>query len=228
LLAQQDPEFVKRTFSSISGRYDFANHLLSGGIDFVWRHRVARLVATVRPALVLDLATGSGDLARAIQMASPSAKIIGADFCLPMLEVAAKKNVPHLVQADALQLPFRDAVFDVVTVAFGLRNMASWPNALAEMRRVLKPGGLVIVLDFSLPRNPLLRVAYRWYLHHVLPHIAGWTTGRPEAYEYLGESIESFPSGTAMTALMESQSFSCRPPRPMCCGIVSLYCGAAN
>ena len=220
---QQQQEFVQKTFSSIAGRYDLANHLLSGGLDFLWRHRVSQLVAASRPSRILDLATGSGDLAIALQKACPSAQVIGADFCLPMLEEARKKQVPRLVQADGLALPFRRATFDAVTVAFGLRNMASWEKALSEMHRVLRPGGLLVVLDFSLPPKGPLREIYRLYLHHILPRIAGWTTGHAEAYEYLGESIEAFPRGAGMTALIESCGFRCEPPRRMCFGIVSLY-----
>ena len=222
-LPQQDPEFVQNTFSSIAGRYDLANHLLSGGLDFIWRRRVSRLVAASRPSRILDLATGSGDLAIALQKACPSAQVVGADFCLPMLEEARRKNVPRLVQADGLALPFREETFDAVTVAFGLRNMASWEKALDEMNRVLRPGGLLVVLDFSLPPRGPLREIYRAYLHRVLPRIAGWTTGRAEAYKYLGESIEAFPRGSGMAALIESRGFHCEPPHKMCFGVVSLY-----
>ncbi|MCK9588127.1 MAG: ubiquinone/menaquinone biosynthesis methyltransferase [Terrimicrobiaceae bacterium] len=222
-LPQQDPEFVQKTFSSIAGRYDLANHLLSGGLDFIWRSCVSRLVAAARPSRILDLATGSGDLAVALRKACPSAQVIGADFCLPMLGEARRKNVPCLVQADGLALPFREATFDAVTVAFGLRNMASWETALAEMRRVLRPGGLLVLLDFSLPPRGPLREVYRIYLHHVLPRVAGWATGRAAAYEYLGESIEAFPRGSGMAAFIESCGFHCEAPRMMCFGIVSLY-----
>jgi len=222
-LPQQNPEFVQNTFASIAGRYDLANHLLSGGLDFLWRARVSRIVAASSPSRILDLATGSGDLAIALQKACPAAHVVGADFCLPMLEQARKKNVPSLVQADGLALPFSADTFDAVTVAFGLRNMASWERALAEMCRVLRPGGLLVVLDFSLPPPGLLREAYRLYLHHVLPRIAGWTTGRAEAYEYLGESIEAFPHGPGMVALLENQQLLCETPRRMCFGVVSLY-----
>ena len=220
---QSQQEFVQKTFSSIAGRYDFANHLLSGGLDFLWRRRVSLLVAASRPSRVLDLATGSGDLAISLQKACPSAQVVGADFCLPMLEEARRKMVPRLVQADGLALPFRDATFDAVTVAFGLRNMASWEMALSEMHRVLRPGGLLVVLDFSLPPRGPLREIYRAYLHHVLPRIAGWTTGHAEAYKYLGESIEAFPRGSGMSALIESRGFHCELPLKMCFGVVSLY-----
>ncbi len=222
-LPQQNPEFVRETFSSIAHRYDFANHLLSGGLDFLWRARVSRVVAASQPQRILDLATGSGDLALALARACPETEVVAADFCLPMLEKARRKNVPNLVQADGLALPFRAASFDAVTVAFGLRNMASWETALSEMHRVLRPGGILVVLDFSLPARGPLRGLYRLYLHHVLPRIAGWTTGRAEAYAYLGESIETFPRGSGMTALMESCGLMCSNPCRMCLGVVTLY-----
>jgi len=214
---------VRRTFSEIAGRYDFANHLLSGGLDFLWRDRVARLAAAARPQRILDLATGSGDLAIALQKACPSSLVVGADFCLPMLEVARRKNVPDLVLADALALPFAEGTFDAVTVAFGLRNMASWEMALREMARVLRPGGLLAVLDFSMPSCGPVRAAYRLYLHHLLPMVAGRTTGRPDAYKYLGESIERFPCGSEMASLISSCGFAAGRPRPMCLGVVTLY-----
>ncbi len=192
-------------------------------MDFVWRTKVARLVAAHRPQRALDLATGSGDLAAAIRKTCPGARIVGADFCLPMLTEAQAKGVPDLIHADGLALPFCDEAFDVLTVAFGLRNMASWTDALRNMHRVLRPGGLLLVLDFSLPESVVFRGPYRFYLHHVLPKIAGWTTGQPVAYEYLGESIESFPRGKAMTGLIESCGFQQARAEPLCFGIVSLY-----
>jgi len=192
-------------------------------MDFVWRTRVARLVARQKPERVLDLATGSGDLVIALLKACPQAHVTGADFCPAMLEEARRKGVPHLVHADALALPFAEGLFDVVTVAFGLRNMASWPGAVKEMARVLREGGLLVVLDFSLPDQPLARWIYRQYLHRILPPVAGWTTGRPEAYAYLAESIEAFPRGDSMNALIGAEGLACNPPRPMCLGVVTLY-----
>src|SRR6185369_4512184 len=125
---------------------------------------------------------GSGDLALTLRAACPNALVVGADFCHPMLRVARGKGVEHLVTADGLALPFADETFDVVTVAFGLRNMASWPAALAEMRRVLRPGGHVLILDFSVPPPPLVWL-YRPYLHHVLPWIADLVTRQKAAYD---------------------------------------------
>ncbi len=209
-------------FVTIAQRYDLANHLLSGGLDFFWRRRAARIVRDWRPARILDLATGSGDLALTLTAACLKARVIGADFCEPMLREAQRKGVRDLVVADALALPFLDEAFDVVTVAFGLRNMASWPIALGEMRRVLAPGGHLLVLDFSVP-SPPLRWLYRPYLHHLLPRLAALLTGEKSAYDYLGDSIESFPHGAEMCALLEQAGFSSATSEPLTGGIVSLY-----
>ena len=225
-LAQKNPEFVRSTFASIAGRYDFANHLLSGGMDFLWRAKMSRLVAGCNPKQVLDLATGSGDLALAIKKTCPAARITAADFCLPMLEQARRKGVEKLVQADGLALPFSDGAFDVITVAFGLRNMADWKVAILEMSRVLRKGGTLFILDFSLPEWQPLLSFYRLYLHHVLPRLANWATQRKEAYEYLGGSIETFPSGLKMNALLSACGFTCRAPKPLTLGVVSIYSGS--
>jgi len=218
----QNPAKVRGIFSSIAERYDLANHLLSGGLDFLWRARAVRLVAAWKPRTVLDLATGSGDLALAMQKKIPQARIVGADFCLPMLEIAARKHLRPLVVADGTNLPFADRSFDAVTVAFGLRNMESWPGALREMSRVLSTDGHLLLLDFSMPRPPL-SAPYRFYLHRVLPKIAGALTGNRGGYEYLGESIESFPSGQAMCRLIEDNNFRDARALPLAIGIVSIY-----
>ena len=214
--------FVRAMFSAIAARYDFANHFLSFGLDFLWRRRAARIVCAWQPERVLDLATGSGDLALALRGACPEALIVGADFCLPMLRVAQSKGLGQLVVADGLRLPFADGAFDVLTVAFGLRNMESWPGALAEMGRVLRPGGHLLVLDFSVPPAPL-RWAYRPYLHHVLPRLAALLTGEKSAYDYLGDSIEKFPCGAALCALIGGAGFGDAKCERLSGGIVSLY-----
>ena len=219
----QDAGFVKQAFAGIARRYVLTNHVLSMGIDILWRRRTARIVQSLAPQRVLDLATGSGDLVRAIEAACPNAKVLGADFSPPMMLEAQKRGTHALIAADALALPFVDAAVDVVTVAFGLRNMASWPNAIAEMARVLRPGGHLIVLDFSLPTLPLLRPAYVFYLERIMPKIAGFITGQPAAFEYLCRSIEAFPSGTAMTQLMLANGFTDARAEPLSLGIASLY-----
>jgi demethylmenaquinone methyltransferase/2-methoxy-6-polyprenyl-1,4-benzoquinol methylase len=222
----QEPSLVQGLFSAIARRYDLANHLLSGGIDFWWRRRAARIVRAWQPARLLDLATGSGDLALTLQRACPEAEVTGADFCVPMLQEARRKGLSKLIAADAMALPFADGTFDVVTVAFGLRNMASYPGALREMRRVLAPGGHLLVLDFSVPPPPL-RWIYRPYLHRVLPTLAGWLTGERGAYEYLGASIEAFPAGENMTTLLRETGYSEPKAEPLTGGIVTLYTATA-
>ena len=174
------------------------------------------------PTRILDLATGSGDVALTLRAHCANAQIVGADFCVPMLREARRKNSGPVVAADGLALPFASGVFDVVTVAFGLRNMASWPGALREMHRVLKSGGHLLILDFSVPPPPL-RWIYRPYLHHVLPRLAGLLTGEKGAYEYLGASIEKFPAGAAMCALLEAAGFTEPNAKRLSGGIVSLY-----
>ncbi|MDQ6623491.1 MAG: ubiquinone/menaquinone biosynthesis methyltransferase [Verrucomicrobiota bacterium] len=212
-------------FDRIAARYDLTNHLLSGGIDFLWRARAASIVANWQPRRVLDLATGSGDLALTLAQRLPAAEITGADFSPEMLARARRKGLQRTVIADALALPFPDAAFDCTTVAFGLRNMADWGAALREMARVLTPGGHVLVLDFSLPSNAL-RPFYRFYLHHCLPLFAGLVTGQMSAYAYLGESIEKFPSGAAMLRLLEANGFSEAVATPLTGGIATIYAAA--
>ena len=218
----QDPRFVQKAFAAIAPRYVLANHVLSGGIDVLWRRRVAAEARARQPQRVLDLATGSGDLASAVAAACPGALVVAADFCAPMMEHAQRRGLPHLVVADGMALPFADRVFDAVTVGFGLRNMADYGGAVREMARVLRPGGCLLVLDFSRPA-PWLRGLYRVYLHRVLPAVAGLLTGERGAYEYLGGSIESFPSGPAMTALLDAHGFSGSRGIPLTGGIASLY-----
>jgi demethylmenaquinone methyltransferase/2-methoxy-6-polyprenyl-1,4-benzoquinol methylase len=209
-------------FGRIARRYDLANHLLSGGADFFWRRRAAKIVARWKPHDVLDLATGSGDLALALQRRLPKAKIVAADFSPEMLEVARAKGVGNTMIADALQLPFENASFDAVTVAFGLRNMADWDCALAEMSRVLRDRAHLLVLDFSMPVGAL-RPAYRFYLHRGLPVLASIVTGQKSAYDYLGGSIEKFPSGPAMLELIARNGFTNATTEPLTGGIATIY-----
>ena len=209
-------------FGRIAQRYDLANHVLSGGADFLWRRRAAKIVEGWQPARLLDLATGSGDLALALQRRLPKATIVAADFSPEMLEVARRKGVRETVLADALQLPFESGSFDCVTVAFGLRNMADWGAALREMSRVVRPGGHLLVLDFSLPSGAL-RPVYRFYLHRCLPLLASLVSGQRDAYDYLGGSIEKFPSGSEMVELIEKNGFSNASVEPLTGGIATIY-----
>jgi demethylmenaquinone methyltransferase/2-methoxy-6-polyprenyl-1,4-benzoquinol methylase len=210
-------------FGSIARRYDLANHLLSCGIDFYWRRRAAEIVAGWRPRRIADLATGTGDLALALQKKLPDAEIVGVDFLPEMLDLARRKGVRQIVLADAMNLPFGDASFDCVTIAFGLRNLENWAAALAEMSRVLKTNGHLLVLEFSLPTTPILRAIYRFYLHRCLPLFGSFLTGTKTAYDYLGDSIEEFPSGGAMCELMAENGFTHQTFEPLTGGIVTIY-----
>jgi len=153
----------------------------------------------------------------------PDAEIVGVDFLPEMLDLARRKGVRQIVLADAMNLPFGDASFDCVTIAFGLRNLENWAAALAQMSRVLKTNGHVLVLEFSLPTTPILRAIYRFYLHRCLPLFGSFLTGTKTAYDYLGDSIEEFPSGGAMCELMAENGFTPPTFQPLTGGIVTIY-----
>ena len=217
------PARVRKMFGCIAKRYDLANHLLSCGIDFYWRRRAAEIVAGWRQRRIADLATGTGDLALALQKKMPDAEIVGVDFLPEMLDLAQRKGVRQIVLADAMNLPFGDASFDCVTIGFGLRNLENWAAALVEMSRVLKTNGHLLVLEFSLPTTPILRAIYRFYLHRCLPLFGSFLTGTKTAYDYLGDSIEEFPSGGAMCELMAENGFTHQTSEPLTGGIVTIY-----
>jgi len=210
-------------FGAIARRYDLANHLLSCGMDYYWRRRAADIVAEWRPRTIGDVATGTGDLALALQKKLPDAEVTGIDFAPEMLELARRKGVHQVVLADAMSLPFADASFDCLTIAFGLRNLENWAVGLAEMSRVLKQNGHLLVLEFSLPNAPPLRSIYRLYLHRYLPFIGSVLTGERSAYTYLGESIEQFPSGSAMCQLILENGFTHPTFELLTGGIVTIY-----
>jgi len=218
-----EPTPVRQMFGAIARRYDLANHTLSCGIDFYWRRCAANAVAGWRPGEIVDLATGTGDLALALQKKLPGAEVTGVDFLPEMLELAQKKGVRKTVLADAMKLPFPDASFDCVTIAFGLRNMENWRGALAEMSRVLRRNGHLLVLEFSLPTISIVRTIYRFYLHRCLPFLGSFLTGKKSAYDYLGDSIEEFPSGHAMIDLIEASGFGHASFQPLSYGIATIY-----
>ncbi len=225
-----DPKAVNSMFARIAGRYDVANHLLSGGVDFWWRQRLVRVVHDAQPRAVLDLATGSGDVAFALADGLPAGTpITGMDFCQPMLDEAVKKSSSsprwtqiEFRQGDGMALPLPDHSFDAVTISFGLRNMADRHKALSEMHRVLRPGGRLFVLEFSQPFF-WFRPFYYAYLKFVLPVIAGVVTGDKSAYEYLCGSIELFPDRAGISAEILRAGFSSVQATPMTLGIVALH-----
>ncbi len=218
----REPTAVRAMFDRIAPRYDLANHLLSGGIDFWWRRCAVEIVADWQPARVLDLATGSGDLALAIKRRLPKVEIVGADFSAEMLLRAREKGLTNTVIADALNLPLPNESFDCVTVAFGLRNMADWSAALREMARMLRADGHLLVLEFSIPTG-VLKPAYRFYLHRCMPFLAALITRQKDAYDYLGASIENFPRGSAMLSLMEANGFRGARAIPLTGGVATIY-----
>ena len=225
-----DPKAVNSMFARIAGRYDLANHLLSWGVDYWWRQRLVRGVHDAHPGTVLDLATGSGDVAFALANGLPgSTKITGMDFCQPMLDEAVKKRATsprwaaiEFRQGDGMALPLPDRSYDAVTISFGLRNMADRHQALSEMRRVLRPGGRLFVLEFSQPYF-WFRPFYYAYLQFLLPTIAGIVTGDRTAYEYLCGSIELFPTRAGISAEISRAGFKSVHATPLTFGIVALH-----
>ncbi len=225
-----DPNAVRSMFARIAGRYDLANHLLSWGVDHLWRRKLVRAVHDAHPARVLDLATGSGDVAFALADGLPTGThILGMDFCQPMLDEAVVKRdaVPRhtgivFQQGDGLALPLPDAAFDAATIAFGLRNMADRHRCLSELRRVLRPGGRLFVLEFSQPQL-WFRPFYYAYLRYVLPRVAGVVTGDRDAYDYLCGSISEFPDRHALADELRRAGFTAVRATPMTFGIVALH-----
>jgi demethylmenaquinone methyltransferase/2-methoxy-6-polyprenyl-1,4-benzoquinol methylase len=225
--AQDDARRVREMFARISPRYDLLNHLLSANIDTRWRRRVVRkLQPQLRPgAKVLDVGCGTGDLSIEL-FEKTGAQVTGIDFCRPMLELAQAK-APHLrfVEGDALRLPFSDGAFDCVTIAFALRNLASVEQGLAELNRVLKPGGMVAVLEFSQPTVPGVRQVVRFYYRRLVPWIGGLLSGLRSAYEYLPDSISRFPDQRTLASMMRATGFAEVEFENLSGGIAALHTG---
>ena len=225
-----DPKAVNTMFARIAGRYDIANHLLSGGIDYWWRQRLVRAVYDSHAASVLDLATGSGDVVFALADGlAPGVTLLGMDFCQPMLDEAVKKRAENhrwthieFRLGDGMALPLPDASFEAITISFGLRNMVNRAKALQEMRRVLKPDGRLFILEFSQPMV-WFRPFYYTYLKCVLPTVAGIITGDRSAYEYLCGSIEQYPDRSAMSEEIRQAGFNSVSALPLSFGIVALH-----
>lgn len=209
---QESAARVREMFSRIAPRYDFLNHLLSFQLDRVWRRRVVsrfRHILARADARVLDLCCGTGDLAIVLRRGGRAA-VVGGDFAHPMLVRALEKTEQldsiAFVESDALRLPFADASFDLVTTAFGFRNLANYERGLREMRRVLAPGGEVSILEFSEARG-VFGPAYRFYLRRIVPRLGGAVSGSPAAYSYLPASVAQFPGPGELAAMMESAGF---------------------
>lgn len=218
-------------FDRIARRYDFLNHFLSGGIDRRWRKRLIHVLRRNKPEEILDVATGTGDLAIALAR-DLGCQVTGADISTRMMHYGRKKveykkltDKIRFVEGAAEVLPFGDSSFDAVTVAFGVRNFGNLEKGLSEILRVLKPGGVLAVLEFSLPTGRLFRWIYLIYIRHVLPRIGKLISGDATAYTYLPKSIQSFPRDEEFTKLLQRVGYENTSWAPLTGGVVSLYLG---
>jgi len=229
--AEPKPFGSGQMFDGIAARYDFVNRVISLGIDQSWRRRTVKSLGLEPGARVLDLATGTGDLALLIANAVPTARVVGLDPSEKMLEVARTKVEKagllariELVQGDAEALPFADASFDGVTIAFGIRNVPNRERALAEMARVTKPGGRVAVLELSEPRRGIFGPLARFHVHTVVPYVGALLSGAPE-YRYLQRSIAAFPPAEEFAAAMRRVGLDVQKPDALTFGVCHLYVG---
>lgn len=223
---------VREMFSGIASKYDFLNHFLSVNIDKRWRRLVRQKLEKElnNPnALILDVACGTGDLSIELQEHA-EAKVIGTDFCRPMLEIAEEKNaknsisIPY-IEADGMNLSFADESFDAVTIAFGLRNFSNWQKGLSELRRVLKSGGKLAILEFSTPVVPGFKQIFNFYFTRVLPRIGGAVSGSRGAYEYLPDSVSRFPDQNRLARMMGEIGFSNVEYKNLTGGIAAIHTG---
>uniref|UniRef100_A0A7C4AGH0 Demethylmenaquinone methyltransferase n=1 Tax=Fundidesulfovibrio putealis TaxID=270496 RepID=A0A7C4AGH0_9BACT len=238
---------VRKLFDTVARGYDMQNSVLSLGIDILWRKTLAERLPAGRPILVLDAACGTAEVCMEILRRRPLARVLGADFSPGMLAVGREKALRrgliadsagheatrsgqrlHLVAADARNLPLPDACCDAVTIAFGIRNIEKRALALREFRRVLKPGGQLLVMEFSLPSNPVLRTLYRLYFDHVLPPFGNWLSGTDYAYTYLMTSVHAFPGPEAFCAEIAAAGFSGVGQTPLCAGVARIHHGITS
>ncbi len=225
-------EQVADMFNNISGTYDFLNHFLSLGIDILWRKKAIKELKSLQPRVMLDVATGTGDFAfEAIKILKPE-RIIGVDISTGMLDVARRKieerglqDVFSVKVGDSEKLPFEDDHFDAITVAYGVRNYENLEKGLADMLRVLKPEGKIVILEFSKPQTFPIKQSYNFYFKYVTPFFGRLFSKDQRAYTYLPESVAAFPDGKTFTVLMEKVGFKQTKHRPLTFGISSIYTG---
>jgi len=225
-------EQVADMFNNISKTYDFLNHFLSLGIDIIWRKKAINELKSIQPKLILDVATGTGDFAfEALSILKPD-KIIGVDISRGMLDVAQQKidkrgesSRFEVKLGDSEKLPFDENIFDAVTVAYGVRNFENLEKGLADIQRVLKPGGKAVVLEFSKPKVFPVKQLYKFYFNYITPSIGKLFSKDARAYTYLPESVAAFPDGGTFVALMDKTGFKNTKCRPLAFGICSIYTG---
>ena len=216
-----DSSSVQSLFTELSPSYDRYNRLFSLGLDTLWRKRLVQAVAQQNPSRVLDVACGSGDVALALQKALPDAKITGLDFCAPLLAQAKSRGLKHAVQGDALNLSFPDHSFSAVTLAFGLRNFSDRSRGLQEIARVLQPGGVFGLLEFSPPPMPW-RIFWNLYLHRIMPLVAQVLTRQGGSFRYLAQSISEFPQTPVLYRELASVGLKLLFARSFCARLVQL------
>lgn len=223
---------IRANFDAIAGRYDLTNRVISCGVDLHWRKVAVKTLSDLpRGGRVLDLACGTCDLSLELLRRRPDARVTGADLSREMLVLAKPKISARafpLVHAPAEALPFADGAFDAAMIGFGIRNVPDFRAGLRELRRVLRPGGRLVVLEFSTPPSRLLWRAYNYYFFHVLPRIGGLLTGRERAYRYLTHSVAEFPAAAPFGAAMEEAGFERVTWRSMTGGIVCVHTGLAG
>jgi len=223
--------YVEDMFGSIAPRYDLLNRVMTGGQDRRWRAIAVAETGVTVGERALDVATGTGDLAFALaRVVGPSGGVVGIDFAAPMLDLAREKAAGHATnvafqRADALHLPFEDESFDAATIGFGLRNVTDVPRALAEMRRVLRPGGRMVCLEVTKPRVPLLAAGFYAYFDHVVPFIGALINGSREAYTYLPTSLQYFPDAPTLRRLMLEAGFAHVHMRLLNFGTIAVHVG---
>ncbi|WP_205502780.1 bifunctional demethylmenaquinone methyltransferase/2-methoxy-6-polyprenyl-1,4-benzoquinol methylase UbiE [Rufibacter psychrotolerans] len=222
---------VAQMFNSIAKRYDFLNHFLSAGVDIYWRKKAVKLLARVKPQVILDIATGTGDFALETLKLKPR-QVIGIDISEGMLAVGrekiSKRGLKHLIQlqlGDSENIQFPDNHFDAITVAFGVRNFENLEKGLAEMLRVLKPGGMAVILEFSKPQQFPMKQGYNFYFKHILPVFGKLISKDNSAYTYLPESVQAFPDGKDFISIFQKTGFKNTEWHSLTFGISSIYIG---
>ena len=223
-------EQVAEMFNNIAGKYDFLNHLLSMGIDKGWRKKAIKSISIIAPKKILDVATGTGDLAIAAAKKIPESKIVGVDIAAQMLAVGEEKiNEKKLGErivmrlGDSEQLPFEDAAFDAVLCAFGVRNFQNLENGLRDMCRVTRAGGRIAILEFSKPKTFPVKQLFTFYFRYVMPMLGKLVSKHQTAYTYLPDSVNAFPEGADFCAIMERSGFQNVTAEPLSFSIYSLY-----